>query len=411
MNLHEDLKAYVDRELPPVRMAEIADAVAADPALAREVQRLTALSQAVRLADEEVPVLGLDQTLRALDRHRPRPVWGRWVPLVALAASVVGLFTIYRGEMSRSVADDSVAMERSTVAKSKMNSQEELSPSRKAGNVEAPALAMPAPIGEAAVASVLEKPRETKVAKGEPGPKFRSMARVRVHPATKRAPTKDAQRTKDVVADASPSVLGASVTNVKASSPKTLPPVALIELEVSDLSDAEAAIRLLAQRTGVEMIPAQTPTLDSQASPRTVSAPPTSVVLRFEVDETALEAFKKESKEVVTAPQTLNQQYAGRFQGGGAFGGAGGVGGLGGGGGFGGGGGGGLGPPAGGPEPAAPVASGRAKTDPPSVDRGVGLKSEQNSARDQSNRVKSESDRKPRRIIVMVKLKKKAPEP
>jgi hypothetical protein len=72
MSLHEDLKAYVDRELPPDRMAEIEAAIQADPVLRAEVDEIRGLSHAVRALGTTPDPVGLERTLRALQR---RPWW------------------------------------------------------------------------------------------------------------------------------------------------------------------------------------------------------------------------------------------------------------------------------------------------------------------------------------------------
>jgi hypothetical protein len=93
MKYEKDLKAFVDGELPPAQMAEIADAVAKDPALQREVAELRLLSASLRPANVPAPAEGLEATLRALGRAKRPPVWSRIAPL-ATAFAVAALLWI-----------------------------------------------------------------------------------------------------------------------------------------------------------------------------------------------------------------------------------------------------------------------------------------------------------------------------
>jgi hypothetical protein len=87
MSVRDDLKAYLDGELPPLRMQEVREAAERDPELARELAELQALSLAVRQSAPEYEVRGMEETLRRLSRRRaPKLIW-LGIP-VALAGAV-----------------------------------------------------------------------------------------------------------------------------------------------------------------------------------------------------------------------------------------------------------------------------------------------------------------------------------
>jgi len=102
----QDLQAYVDGELAPADAARVEAAIAADPALARQVERERALRARLRaefdpVLDEPVPsrlqaLLRDDapapqsskaDNLVAMPTRQPRPTWQ--LPVYALAASLL----------------------------------------------------------------------------------------------------------------------------------------------------------------------------------------------------------------------------------------------------------------------------------------------------------------------------------
>lgn len=85
--MNDDLKAYVDGELPPDAAERLRTALDADPALAREADALRALGVALRRLPEPDPV-GRAATLAALQR-RPKPLWRVWAPALAGCAAVL----------------------------------------------------------------------------------------------------------------------------------------------------------------------------------------------------------------------------------------------------------------------------------------------------------------------------------
>lgn len=106
-DIREDLKAYVDRELPHERAQEVAAAVQNDPALQREVGEIETLSHEIRAMAPAYQPKGMQETLSRVGATRQPTGWG--VPRLAwagLAACVVlGGFLLFRGD--RPVADTS----------------------------------------------------------------------------------------------------------------------------------------------------------------------------------------------------------------------------------------------------------------------------------------------------------------
>jgi anti-sigma factor RsiW len=120
MNLHEDLKAYLDGQLDPFRMAEVEAALSEDATLREELAAIQRLSASIRLAAPPLePTKGLEETLAALTR----PATGRWGKAVAwstgLAASLAaGLFIsqeLNRPSVSKTTVQLSVVAPRSPV--------------------------------------------------------------------------------------------------------------------------------------------------------------------------------------------------------------------------------------------------------------------------------------------------------
>lgn len=85
--MNDDLKAYVDGELPPDAAERLRVALEADPALRQEAEAMRALSTALRRLPEPEPV-GQAATLAALGSRRPSLVRG-WVFALAGCAAVI----------------------------------------------------------------------------------------------------------------------------------------------------------------------------------------------------------------------------------------------------------------------------------------------------------------------------------
>jgi hypothetical protein len=107
MRLPQDLKAYLDGELPAQQATEVEEALRADPALRRELEHLKSLSEAVKNAFPEVATVGFEQTMAALDRrpaarYRPGPLLAAGTALAAVFALAV---LLPRGAFMEGVAE------------------------------------------------------------------------------------------------------------------------------------------------------------------------------------------------------------------------------------------------------------------------------------------------------------------
>lgn len=90
MSFREDLKAYLDGELSPMRMAEVREAVDRDPELARELAELRAVAQAMQADVIAVDPAGLERTLQAMQKRKRRDRQVTW----QLGVVVAGVFAV-----------------------------------------------------------------------------------------------------------------------------------------------------------------------------------------------------------------------------------------------------------------------------------------------------------------------------
>lgn len=98
--MNDDLKAYVDGELPPDAAEHLRAAMESDSALQSEVDDFRSLSEALRRLPEPEPV-GQAATLAALAKRRP--LWRTWVPALAgCAAVLLAVATLPSREISMS---------------------------------------------------------------------------------------------------------------------------------------------------------------------------------------------------------------------------------------------------------------------------------------------------------------------
>lgn len=89
MTIQEDLKAYIDNELSPERRIEVENAIAASEELQREVEELRTLSHLIGATVVQASPAGLDQTLRQLEKRRPRPLLIRYSWVAGLACAIL----------------------------------------------------------------------------------------------------------------------------------------------------------------------------------------------------------------------------------------------------------------------------------------------------------------------------------
>lgn len=99
INVREQLKAYLDGELSPQQMRQIDQELERDGTLRREFDEMRRISSTLREASLPAAVVGLEQTLKAL-QAKPMPVkrpWVRWAPAVALVGTcAVAAVVVFR---------------------------------------------------------------------------------------------------------------------------------------------------------------------------------------------------------------------------------------------------------------------------------------------------------------------------
>jgi len=117
MNVRENLKAYLDRELPEDQAAAVRQALEQDPSLRQELEEMRMLGLEIRRAATEPEPVGMEQTIGRI--AAPRRPWARR-PLLALSGiaalavlvSMVSVLNRARGDspMAESSAGADVAM-------------------------------------------------------------------------------------------------------------------------------------------------------------------------------------------------------------------------------------------------------------------------------------------------------------
>lgn len=96
MDVRENLKAFLDGQLPPEQARQVQESLSRDAALQREFDEMRRISSTLREGVVAAPVAGMDKTLTAL---AARPVSSqrrlmRFLPAAAVAAACVGVFLI-----------------------------------------------------------------------------------------------------------------------------------------------------------------------------------------------------------------------------------------------------------------------------------------------------------------------------
>lgn len=388
MNPHDDLKAYLDGELPAEQMAEMREAIEGDPMLAHEAKELESISLTLRHAAAQPQAVGLEETLRALGRAEPkeRRAWWPWlVPVAAMAGALVFIV----GPTIRDAKAPSAESETAFASKTE-------------SRIYAPSAARPlesgsgeslAPLGaEASKTQALKKPEnkastggslsdfvERRASESQGTESVRDRGRLAVKAkATEGAqvtkgPTPKLRSEKPLVTNARPGTIplrgkstplstvqnyaidpeGAQVNEPAADGVIALnvTPVETIVVEVDSPEDAEAAIRGLADRMGATVYPSPVPTTSAKAEWDQVAgrfrdaSATADRRLSFEVVENRVAEAKKRVADVVREATRLRREATqtglpsgfGQMRGGGGGGfGGGGVGGGVGGGGFGG---------------------------------------------------------------------------
>jgi len=115
MSMREDLKAFLDGELDRTRSDEVKAALERDPNLRKEAEQLQAVSSAIRSHAAEIAPEGIERTLAALAKSKPRSrfvmPWG-WAVAGALSTAValIALLQLLPKSENDSAAPASVAM-------------------------------------------------------------------------------------------------------------------------------------------------------------------------------------------------------------------------------------------------------------------------------------------------------------
>jgi hypothetical protein len=354
MSLRDDLKAYLDGELAPERMAEMRDAIDRDPALAREAEELASIGRGLRSAEVYPAAVGLEDTLKALEHHQRRPFWV-WIAPVAVAASALVFMTISVRRLAEGVSSPESVVYQDAVGgypsegpvfrkgqsmesvaapldepTSPGAALEKRSPKMAAGNVRtvkerdlsAPPRVPPRPRFRTELPSGSAASETAKGGQAQPLPPGKPpMARTRSTDAVKGAPmpaSPSPERPPGIAVDG-----GMAAAEMKEGP---------LVIEVDSLAEAEVAIRDLAVRTGMQVVEEAAPAakLGAQATQALQDALPRTRRLVLDVEEDRAGGIGKQVTEAIRAArlrrdsqtQISASSYSGRQQGGGAQGGA-----------------------------------------------------------------------------------------
>jgi len=94
MTVRDDLKAFLDNELPPARMEEVKAAVESDSSLRAELECLKSIAESIRAYAAEPEVVGMEATLQRIQRPIPafwEPFYRSPIVTTALAMFVIVL--------------------------------------------------------------------------------------------------------------------------------------------------------------------------------------------------------------------------------------------------------------------------------------------------------------------------------
>jgi hypothetical protein len=91
MSIRDDLKAYLDQELPAARAEEVRQAIEADPALQQEVRIMKLLTKEIQEEAKEPTVIGAEETLAAV---RGKPTGPRRKLMLGLVGGLLAIMVI-----------------------------------------------------------------------------------------------------------------------------------------------------------------------------------------------------------------------------------------------------------------------------------------------------------------------------
>jgi hypothetical protein len=120
MEFQEDLKAFLDGELDPMREELIRRALAERPELQQELDQVRAIGDCLRAEPQPVPH-GLEETLISLQRGRPRRSTPTWLFGLGFAGAAALAFAVFVRTASPDLsADSAVAMKSAAPVESGM---------------------------------------------------------------------------------------------------------------------------------------------------------------------------------------------------------------------------------------------------------------------------------------------------
>ncbi len=299
MSLRDDLKAYLDGELPPPRMAEMREAIERDPDLAREANLLRAIGEGIRSAAPQPAPAGLEETLAALNRGARRPWWVLAAPMAVAAAGVaVFMVPLLQGEVSSSNARTDVAQvaTASKAATTERFRDEE----RQAPEVKATVSVPPADKGkDKAAQDKAEGVVATPNVRAQPKTSAKSFRRS--PPDTKAATVAEPPKKPSAPPEVSAPVASATAPlSAKAELAKEEGPIVV---EVASLEEAEAAVKRIATELRGEVV-ANAPNLEPDAVTESRATKPGDRKLVLEVEpEQAVEA-RRRVREALATPRS-----------------------------------------------------------------------------------------------------------
>lgn len=90
-DIREDLKAYIDGELPEARAREVEAAIASDPALQQEVHFMRMLGFEIKKATHEAPIKGAAETIAKIRKPKSGLLRLPLIPVAFTALAVMGV--------------------------------------------------------------------------------------------------------------------------------------------------------------------------------------------------------------------------------------------------------------------------------------------------------------------------------
>lgn len=258
MNIREDLKAYLDGELPAARMEEVRAALESDPELRSEAEFMGRLGSAIREMSAEPEIVGMEKVLGAVSGRRKQLAWPRlnWAVVGAAACVLVVLVSaqlmLPRTQLSsaadapapRSAASaDSAESTKAMLSKSEEMSMSNSAPATANGALAGSRFALhpsASPMGAAGGLSGGKPGGVVPSAKREASRYTQMEAKHEASMATAAAPAEAATKDGRLSSSGGPWAVAATGTVMLAD----------ISIEAADVDKAAAAVRWVAEREG-----------------------------------------------------------------------------------------------------------------------------------------------------------------